>query len=179
TVPMVQVFINSAGGAAGHPQMPLALALGVKNVVGEAWPLCATFIGGIGASVAGSNTVSNMMFSLFQYEVGQQISVDPLWIVALQAVGGAAGNTICVHNVVAASAVVGLVGMEGLVIRKTLPVFTYYALLLGAVGYSIVWWPSKGPWNIGTLLAAAIVVLAIAVIGRSRTRSAAGADNDS
>ena len=44
------------------------------------------------------------MFSLFQFQVGQQIGVDPLWIVALQAVGGAAGNTICVHNVVAACA---------------------------------------------------------------------------
>jgi len=31
-------------------------------------------------------------------------------------VGGAAGNMICIHNVVAASAVVGLLGKEGLLI---------------------------------------------------------------
>ena len=128
---MVQVFINSSGGAAGYDKMPIALAAGVEQLVGEAWPVFATFIGGIGASVAGSNTVSNMMFSLFQFDVGLRIGVDPTWIVALQAVGGAAGNTICVHNVVAASAVVGLVGKEGVVIRKTLVVFTYYALLTG------------------------------------------------
>lgn len=164
TVPMVQVFINSAGGAAGYEQMPIALALGVKNTVGEAWPLFATFIGGIGASVAGSNTVSNMMFSLFQYEVGQQIGVEPTWVVALQAVGGAAGNTICVHNVVAASAVVGLAGKEGVVIRKTLLVFSYYALLLGAVGYSIVWWNAKGPINIGTIITAGILVFVVGTI---------------
>ncbi len=172
TVPMVQVFINSADGLAGYDKMPIALASGVKNLVGEAWPLCATFIGGIGASVAGSNTVSNMMFALFQYDVGVKIGVDPAWIVALQAVGGAAGNTICVHNVVAASAVVGLIGKEGLVIRKTLPVFTYYALLLGAIGYSIVWWQSKGAGNIGTVIAVTIVASAIATmaiaLGRSR-----------
>ena len=36
----------------------------------------------------------------------------------MQAVGGAAGNMICVHNVVAASAVVGMLGREGLVIRR-------------------------------------------------------------
>lgn len=145
TVPMVQVFINSAGGDAGYPQMPLALASGVKDVVGNAWPLLATFIGGLGAAVAGSNTVSNMMFALFQYDVGVKLGVDPVWIVALQAVGGAAGNTICVHNVVAASAVVGLIGKEGLVIRKTLPLFTYYALLTGMIGYLIVWWPHTAP----------------------------------
>jgi len=56
-------------------------------------------------------------------------------MVALQAVGGAAGNVICVHNVVAASAVVGLTGREGDVIRKTLLVFAYYSLTAGAVGY--------------------------------------------
>ena len=54
---------------------------------------------------------------------------------AIQAasVGGAAGNTICVHNVVAASAVVGLTGREAEVIRKTLLVFLYYVTLAGAV----------------------------------------------
>lgn len=140
TVPMVQVFINSGGGGAGYQQMPLALASGVKDLVGNAWPLLATFIGGLGAAVAGSNTVSNMMFALFQYNVGLKLEVDPVWIVALQAVGGAAGNTICVHNVVAASAVVGLIGREGMVIRKTLPLFIFYAMLTGVIGYAIVWW---------------------------------------
>lgn len=158
TVPMVQVFINSGGGAAGFEKMPIALATGVEMMAGTAWPLFATFVGGIGASVAGSNTVSNMMFSLFQFNVGKQIGVDPLWIVALQAVGGAAGNTICVHNVVTASAVVGLAGKEGTVIRKTLMVFAYYALLAGAIGYSIVWSPTTGIWNAGTLIALAVVL---------------------
>lgn len=175
TVPMVQVFINSAAGAADFPRMPLALASGVEALSGGAWPLLAPAIGGIGAAVAGSNTVSNMMFSLFQFDVGLRIHVDPLWIVALQAVGGAAGNTICVHNVVAASAVVGLAGQEGTIIRKTLPVFAYYALLPGAVGYSIVWAPSTGWFNAGTVLAALIAtgaVLLIAVGGTVRRRGA-------
>jgi lactate permease len=164
TVPMVQVFINSQGGAAGYDKMPLALAAGVQQLVGDAWPLCATFIGGLGAAVAGSNTISNMMFSLFQFDVGSRIGVEPTWIVALQAVGGAAGNTICVHNVVAASAVVGLIGKEGVVIRKTLWVFAYYALFSGSVGYAIVWTSIKGPWNAGTLIAAAIVLLVVVTL---------------
>ena len=134
TVPMVQVFIHSTGGAAGFEKMPIALANGFAQLTGTAWPLFATFIGGLGAFVAGSNTVSNMMFSLFQFGVGERIGVDPSWIVALQAVGGASGNVICVHNVVAAAATVGLLGKEGLVIRKTLPVFVYYALFTGAIG---------------------------------------------
>ena len=133
-VPMVQVFINSNGGAAGFAAMPVELAGGVAQLAGNAWPFFAPYIGGIGAFVAGSNTISNMMFSLFQFEVAQQINVAPQIIVALQAVGGAAGNVICVHNVVAASAVVGMVGREGEVIRKTLLVFLYYATVAGIIG---------------------------------------------
>jgi lactate permease len=152
TVPMVQVFIHTYGGAAGYPTMPLALAEGVAASAGSAWPLFAPWIGGLGAFVAGSNTVSNMMFALFQFGVGQRIGVDPTWIVALQAVGGAAGNVICVHNVVAASAVVGLLGREGLVIRRTLPVFIYYAIMAGTLGYALAWASMDGWANPGTLL---------------------------
>ncbi len=133
-VPMVQVFINSQGGGAGLESMPVELAEGVAALVGQAWPAFAPLIGGLGAFVAGSNTISNMMFSEFQFVVGQRIGADPTWVVALQAVGGAAGNTICVHNVVAASAVVGLVGREGEVIRKTSLVFCYYVVLAGVLG---------------------------------------------
>ena len=160
TVPMVQVFINSSGGAAGYEQMPIALAEGVANLTGSAWPFFSTFIGGLGAFVAGSNTVSNMMFSLFQFGVGERILVDPTWIVALQAVGGASGNIICVHNVVAASAVVGLIGKEGAVIRKTLLPFAYYALITGSLGYGIVNL-SSGMLNAGFLIAGLIVATMI------------------
>jgi lactate permease len=171
TVPMVQVFLNTGGGAAGFERMPIELANGVAALTGEFWPIFATFIGGIGAFIAGSNTVSNMMFSLFQYDVGSQIGVDPTWVVALQAVGGAAGNMICVHNVVAASAVVGLVGKEGTVIRKTLLPFAYYALLSGAVGYSIVWFSTKGIFNIGSIIALLIAIGAIYIIATNNKRA--------
>ena len=172
TVPMVQVFLNSAGGAAGYDQMPIVLADGVAALVGGAWPIFAPFIGGIGAAVAGSNTVSNMMFSLFQFGMGERIGVDPTWVVALQAVGGAAGNMICVHNVVAASAVVGLLGREGAVIRLTLIPFVYYALLPGSVGYLIVWYSQTGVLNAGSVLIALIAATALYFIVRHGGRPA-------
>ncbi len=136
-VPMVQVFINSSGGGAGLGSMPNELAGGVASVVGQAWPAFSPLVGGIGAFVAGSNTISNMMFALFQFGVAERIGVDPTWVVALQAVGGAAGNTICVHNVVAACAVVGLVGREGDVIRITVVVFAYYVAVAGIIGMMV------------------------------------------
>ncbi len=49
----------------------------------------------------------------------------------MQAVGGAAGNMICVHNAVAAAAVVGLIGKEGLILRKTFLPTIYYLVAVG------------------------------------------------
>ncbi len=167
TVPMAQVFINSGGGVAGYEKMPFVLADAVAQAAGGAWPVFATFIGGLGAFVAGSNTVSNMTFSLFQFSVGERIGVDPGWVVALQAVGGAAGNTICVHNVVAAAAVVGLVGQEGAVIRKTLPVFGYYAMLSGCIGYAVLWSGRTGWLNAGSVAAGLLLLALITFAART------------
>jgi lactate permease len=55
-------------------------------------------------------------------------------IVALQAVGAAAGNMIAIHNVVAALATVGLLGQEGAILRKTIIPTVYYVLLAGILG---------------------------------------------
>jgi len=163
------------GGAAGFERMPIVLADGVASLAGGAWPIFAPFIGGIGAAVAGSNTVSNMMFSLFQFNMGERIAADPTWIVALQAIGGAAGNMICVHNVVAASAVVGLLGREGAVIRMTVFPFVYYALLPGSVGYLIISYGTSGLLNVGALLVALIAAMAAYMIARRQdTPAAAG-----
>jgi len=136
-VPMVKVFINS-GVSGGLDKMPVVLASAAAVLLGKGWTAFAAVIGAMGAFVAGSNTFSNMMFSLFQFVTALKIGAVPGVIVALQAVGGAAGNMICVHNVVAASAVVGLLGREGLIIRKTLIPMTYYLIVAAIIGIIIM-----------------------------------------
>lgn len=164
-VPMVQVFINS--GSESVTSMPITLAEGMAAAAGNAWPLFAPVIGALGAFIAGSNTVSNMMFSLFQFSTAQAIGLDLLGatiVVTLQAVGGAAGNMICVHNVVAASATVGLTDREGDLIRKTLITMVYYVVQAGLIGMGLIhgglWWGVAIVW-------AAIVV---AGLGTNRAR---------
>ncbi|PZV09951.1 MAG: L-lactate permease, partial [Leptolyngbya sp.] len=131
---MARVFINSGVNGAGLPSMPLALAEGMSVVAGGTWPLFAAVVGMVGAFVAGSVTVSNMMFSLFQFGVAENIGAPPPLILALQTVGASAGNVICVSNIVAAAATVGLLGREGLLIRKLTPVVVYYLGLAGIIG---------------------------------------------
>ena len=133
-VALVRVFIDSDTNASGLQSMPLVLAEFAASAAGAAWPFFAAMIGALGAFVAGSNTVSDLMFSLFQYGVADRIQVPHLVILGLQALGGAAGNMITVHNVVAAAATVGLVGCEGLLIRRTIVPMLYYVVFAGLLG---------------------------------------------
>lgn len=134
TVPMVRIYINSGVNDLGIASMPVAMAEWVASNVGGVWPIFAPTIGALGAFIAGSNTVSNLMFSLFQFGVAQQLLISGVIVVALQAVGAAAGNMIAIHNVVAASATVGLLGQEGATLRKTILPTIYYVLLVGIIG---------------------------------------------
>jgi lactate permease len=134
TVPMVRVYINSDVNGAELLSMPLAMAEWVAGNVGTVWPFFAPMTGALGAFIAGSNTVSNLMFSAFQYGVAERLAMSTVMIVALQAVGAAAGNMVAIHNVVAASATVGLLGKEGSTLRKTILPTVYYLLVVGTLG---------------------------------------------
>lgn len=159
-LPLVRVFINSgpAFNNSGLTSMPITLAEGAAALAGGAWPFFAPWIGALGAFIAGSNTVSNLTFSLFQFATAQSIGAVPEIVVAVQAVGGAAGNMVTVHNVVAAAATVGLMGKEGLLLRKTVIPTVYYIVLAGAMAY--IWNYGFG-LNLGTIgLIALLAVLA-------------------
>lgn len=101
------------------------------SLTGAAFPFFSGFIGAFGAFIAGSNTVSDILFGLFQYQAAQQIGAPTQVVVAAQAVGGAIGNLIAIHNVVAALTVVGLIGEEGRVIRLELIPVAYYGVATG------------------------------------------------
>jgi lactate permease len=171
SVPMVQVFINTGINETGFLSMPLVLAEGISSAFGGNWPLVAPTVGAIGAFVAGSNTISNMMFALFQFGVAENIGAVPATVVALQAIGGAAGNMICVHNVVAASAAAGLIGNEGNIIRKTLIPMTFYVVFGGGLGYIAL---NGLGFNIGTIIVVFVVLGIAAAIFAGNRQGRAG-----
>ena len=134
TIPMVRILINSGVNGADLAAMPVAMASFVAQTFGDFYPLFAPAVGALGAFIAGSNTVSNMMLSQFQFEVANALSVSGALMVALQAIGAAAGNMIAIHNVVAASATVGLLGQEGRTLRRTILPTLYYVIAVGILG---------------------------------------------
>ncbi len=140
-VSLVSIFKGTAANVAGPngaalPSMPLAMATVCADAFKNAWPAVASYIGGLGAFITGSNTVSDMLFANFQWDVAQQLGFNvkqSIAIVAAQGAGGAAGNMICIHNIVAACAVLGLIGREGQILRFTIWPFLLYTIPVGIV----------------------------------------------
>ena len=90
------------------------------------------------AFVSGSNTVFDIMFRAFQYGTAKEADLSLIPILSLQAVGGAAGNMICVHNVVVVLSTVGLIGKEGLVIKKNVLISIAHGLINEILAWIIV-----------------------------------------
>ena len=103
----------------------------VAGLVDQGWYVLAPVAGILGAFISGSNTVSNIMFGSLQFDAAIQAGIPVIPTLALQTLGGAAGNMICVHNVVAVLTTVGLDGKEGKVIKNNLLVSLGYAVLAG------------------------------------------------
>ena len=118
--------------------MPLAMAIEISRLTGDSWALLASYIGGLGAFITGSNTVSDLLFANFQWDVAEALGYNywqSIYILAAQGVGGAMGNMICVHNVVSVCAVLGMIGHEGAIIRKTFWPFLVYGIPTGIIAF--------------------------------------------
>lgn len=137
-IPLVRIMMQSGVNSNDLQSMPVVIAHSLVGIFREGWPIVSPFVGAFGAFMAGSNTVSNMLFALLQYSIADQLSISSVVVVSLQNVGGALGNMICVHNVIAACATVGLAGVEGLLIKRNLIPMTIAALIAGIVGLILI-----------------------------------------
>ncbi|SMB94378.1 lactate permease [Desulfonispora thiosulfatigenes DSM 11270] len=125
-VALVQLMLNSGVNEGSLPSMMTAMAEAAASIAGQAFPFFSPFIGVLGAFMSGSNTVSNILFSSFQFETATILGMPQVLLVALQNIGGAVGNMICVNNIVAVCATVGTIGAEGKLIRRNaIPCFIY------------------------------------------------------
>ena len=107
-VALVYLMMNSHINNSGIIGMMDMIAQTLANIFGPIYIAIAPLIGSIGSFVSGSNTVSNMLFSTAQFRSAMILGMNPVLISALQSVGGSLGNIICIPNIVAASATVGL-----------------------------------------------------------------------
>lgn len=137
-VAMAQVMMRSSFNLLEMESMLISLAQGSAAIFKGTFPLISPWIGTLGSFISGSNTVSNILFSAYQYEVAMELHVSRTIMVALQSTGAAVGNIISIHNIVAVLTVVGCLGQEGLVIKRNMLALSIYALFTGVLGYVLL-----------------------------------------
>jgi lactate permease len=106
--------------------MTEALAQGLANVVGAAFPIIAPWIGAIGAFMTGSNTNSNVVFAGLQMRTAELLKYSIAIILAGQTAGAALASVAAPTKVVVGASTAGMAGKEGDVLRALI----VYTLLL-------------------------------------------------
>jgi len=113
-----------------HAGMTDALARGLAEGVGKAFPAVAPWIGALGAFMTGSNTNSNVVFAALQLRTAELLGYTAAIILAAQTAGAAIGSVIAPTKVVVGASTAGMAGREGEVMRKML---VYTGILVGLI----------------------------------------------
>ena len=153
-VSMVYIYRNTGMDAKlMDKSMLYVMAEALAKIFQGAYIIIAPIIGVLGAFMSGSNTVSNTLFAGLQFQTASLVGMSPVIIVALQSIGGAAGNMICVNNVVSACATTGTTGNEGKIIKtNALPCAIYCIIVILVLGGCIL--AGADPLNLAALTAA-------------------------
>lgn len=111
----------------------MVLAAGTAKVTGKFYPLFAPFIGVLGAFMTSSNMASNILFGSFQQTMADLLQLNPAVILGAQTGGGAIGNMICPGNVLLGTTTAGILGREGELLKKLIPLGVGVAFFCGLI----------------------------------------------
>ncbi len=116
-------------------EMALTMIIGrsLAELTGPYWQFFASYLGGLGSFFAGSNTISNLTFGGIQQSIAMSSNLNLTTILAMQSVGGAMGNMVCINNIVAVCSVLSIVNKEGFILKRTILPMILYGAIAGAV----------------------------------------------
>ena len=113
----------------GEHSMVKIIGRTFAEVTGSDWTIFSSFLGAVGAFFSGSNTVSNLTFGSVQLSTAETTGLSVTLILALQSVGGAMGNMVCINNIVAVSSVLNIQNKEGTIIKTTIVPMVVYGII--------------------------------------------------
>lgn len=126
------VFVNLLM-ADGEMAITVTIGKALASITDRYWQFFASYLGGLGAFFAGSNTVSNLTFAGIQQSISNNLGLNLTTILAAQSAGGAMGNMVCINNIVAVCSVLGIVNKEGYILKRTILPLIIYGVIAGIV----------------------------------------------
>ncbi|WP_082823955.1 L-lactate permease [Alteromonas stellipolaris] len=136
------VFVNMMmlGDSSGQNSAAVAqIGHHLAQITGANWTFFAPLLGALGSFFSGSATISNLTFAGIQTTIAEQLSLPLTTILALQSVGAAMGNMVCINNIVAVTAILGLQNRDGDILKSTSLILAVFAVVAGGMGVLLVW----------------------------------------
>ncbi|MBU3023795.1 L-lactate permease [Aestuariibacter sp. A3R04] len=106
----------------------------LASLTGSKWDFFAAFLGALGSFFSGSATISNLTFAAIQASIASQLGLSVTTILAMQSVGAAMGNMVCINNIVAVTSILALNKQDGEILTKTVWVMLLYGTIAGVSG---------------------------------------------
>ncbi|MEH7342792.1 L-lactate permease [Bacillus sp. JJ1532] len=109
------------------------LAMGTAGVMGQTYVFLAPAIGVLGSFMTSSNMSSNILFGGFQQATSSLLHLNEAAILGAHTAGGAMGSVLSPSKIILGTTTAGILGQEGLVLKKILPIAIGVALLIGII----------------------------------------------
>lgn len=122
----------------GGTGQTVILAQGIAATFGSYYAILAPVIGMLGSFMTSSNMASNILFGEFQLTTSAILDLNQAAILGAQTAGGAIGNTLSPGNIILGTTTAGILGQEGLVLKKVLPITLATAVIVGAILFVLV-----------------------------------------
>lgn len=117
----------------GSTGQTYVLAEGIASVFGQGYVLLSPLIGMLGSFMTSSNMAANILFGNFQLQTANVLNMDPAPFLAAQTAGGAIGNVLSPGNIILGCTTAGILGKEGLILKRVLPLAISVAATIGVI----------------------------------------------
>lgn len=127
---LVQLMIQSGTAAPAY-----ILGKVLSDWFQEGFVVISPLLGVLGSFFSSSTSISNLAFGSIQQIAAESVGTSVTSMLALQTAGGSAGIGVCLNNIIALCAVVGLDVGEGQILRKTYK----FAFLSTTISTLVMW----------------------------------------
>lgn len=102
---------------------------------GNAYPIVAPFVGGLGAFITGSCTNANVLFGPLQTSVASSLGMSQPWLAGASSLGGCIGKMLSPQSIALGVGAVGAVadGKEGEIMRGTVGYCLFLLIIAGII----------------------------------------------
>ena len=132
---LTMCFVLACAKIMAYSGMISDIAAFAIAVTGSFYPFFAPCLGALGTFVTGSGTSSGVLFGAVQSSAAQALSINPVWIVALNSLGVAAGKMLSPQSIAIALSSVDGNGQDSKLLSMIIPYGIIFLVLMCILAY--------------------------------------------